>query len=223
MKLTPANIKKRIVGARTPATLALGLGKDGTLWASNRYWMTPAIRVTALLTHFNQPTGGPGTFQVNGTVTRTGDGVDPDVVLAKSEGCTVPLARALTGNHPAFVRFSDKLPWQAVYRSAEGFHYGIAADDLDWLTDLTSYDGGGQAAAAQFGLGEGERFGEVRVMAKPEEHSENTTPTMVLLAADVIKTVSPVRYEGQTRIDAVTENLGPRTVGVTVATRLGKS
>ena len=58
-------IKKRVVDrgtgqpGRDPGTLALG-EHEGMLWATNRYWLTPAVRVAPLLEQFNLSTGRPG-------------------------------------------------------------------------------------------------------------------------------------------------------------------
>jgi hypothetical protein len=228
------DIKRRVTAGRTasqlerePAQLALAeIG--GTLWASNRYWVTPAARVTALLTEYNLP-ADPGLFVVNGTVRVHPDGVNVEAMTAKTAAIldlakyTVPAAPVLLGGHAAHVPFGKD--WRAVYLTASGDHLGLPADDLAWLRD-TGYTGYGQAMAELIGLDtrgeQPERLGEVRVLAKPK----TDTHTPVLLAADAIRTVKPACYgpgdDGpQTYHAAETENLGPRVLGCLMAAKLG--
>jgi len=67
MKLTDL---KRVVGKGTkddPARLFL-TEHDGTLYATNSYWLVKAERVAPLLAHYNLPSNQPGAYNVNGSV-----------------------------------------------------------------------------------------------------------------------------------------------------------
>lgn len=226
-------IKKHITGGATPTRLAqeaatLATGEHaGLLWATNRYWLTPAVRVSALLDEYNQPTDEPGTYKVNGSVRRTGDGVKPGSMLGQPQDYPVDLAPVRFGAEQAYVQPGSRGPWLAVYRTADGATFGLRAEDLDWLSDLTGYGPSmGQPAAKALGLGESERFGPVMVQGPSPKDSMH--PKKVALVAEVIRTITPAGYSDerdesgrQTFIEAVTENLGPRVVGVMMAIRLG--
>lgn len=216
-----SEIKRRITGTKTsaqlsrdPATLALG-EYEGTLWATNRYWVTPARRVEPLLEQFNLDASGPGSFEVNGTIRRAGDRFRPGQFLpgrymGKLGDFPEPATQALIGGHAAHVRLSDRAPWLAVYQTEDGTTMGLPADDLAWLSS---------ALGLQSLVADGESFGEVRIMSK----GHGGKP--VALVADVTRTITPGSHgtgaDGkQVWHAAETKDLGPRMVGLLMAVRL---
>lgn len=226
-------IKKHITGGATPTRLAqeaavLATGEHaGLLWATNRYWLTPAVRVAPLLEQFNQPADEPGTYAVNGSVRRTGDGVKPGSMLGQPQDYPINLAPVRVGSEYAYVQPGNRGPWLAAYQSAAGAAFGLNAEDLAWLSDLTGYDASsGHLTAQAFGLAEDEKFGEVRVQCTSPK-TEGTVPQKVALVADVIRTITPSGYQPdpdtgkQIYAAAVTEVTGSRVVGVMMAMRLG--
>jgi hypothetical protein len=226
------DIKKHITGGvtgtqleRSPAVLATG-EHGGLMWATNRYWLTPAVRVNALLDQFNHSTDEPGTYAVNGSVRRTGDGVKPGSLLGQPEDYPTALASVRFGAEQAYVQPGNRGPWQAVYCTADGAMFGLNADDLTWLSDLTGYGPSmGQPAARALGLGESERFGPVMVQGPSPKDSMH--PQKVALVAEVIRTITPSSYgtdpgtSKQVYNEAVTEIIGSRVVGMMMAIRLG--
>lgn len=230
------DIKRRITGGRTasqlerdPAQLALA-ETGGVKWASNRYWVTPAARVTELLAEYNL-TADPGLFVVNGTVRAHPEDVNVEAMTARTAGLMdqskYPLAATpvLLGGREAHVPAGTKpASWLAVYQTTAGDHLGLSADDVAWLT-ATGYSGYGTTMAELIGLDthgdKPEHLGAVRVMAQQSVKDHQA----VLFVADAIRTVTPAGYgtgEGreQTYHPAVTENLGPRVVGALMARKL---
>ena len=217
-------IKRYITGsrsgadlARQPAALELA-AHDGIMWATNRYWLTPAARVAPLLGQYNLNAGTPGRFEVNSTVRKHDDNA-PDLSrqLSTPEKYPEPIAPVKLGGRDALVLTENGKFTLAVYQAASGALLGLPADDLAWLADTASYGQGSMGAALM--LGPSDRFGEVRVM------SEGHGGAPVLLTADVIRTVKPSGYEtsedGQRHFrPAETENLGPRTIGMLMAAKL---
>jgi hypothetical protein len=237
MSMSTKDIKRRITGGRTasqlerdPAQLAL-CETGGVKWASNRYWVTPAARVTALLAEYNLP-ADPGLFVVNGTVRVHPDGVNVEKMTERTAdlldlaGYPLAASPVLLGGREAHVPAGTRPAcWLAVYQTTAGDYLGLPADDVAWLTD-TGYTGYGQTMAELIGLDtrgdKPERLGAVRVLAKQtaKEHYP------VLFVADAIRTVTPAGYgpgdDGpHTYRPAVTENLGPRVVGALMARKLG--
>jgi hypothetical protein len=220
----PVNIKKRVTSGltaaqrgRQPATLALG-EHDGQLWASNRYWVTPAPRVAPLLEQYNLDPAVPGAFEVNGTVRKVGD-QGPDVGRLLSMGDYPEKAAPLkVAGHDAHVRLSDRSPWLAVYQVADGTVMGLPADDLAWLSNVYGTVCG---HPEEFGLAPDEYLTDVRVMTK------GTGGKPVLLVADRMRTVRHSSYgtDPETKElvhhPAVIENLGPKVIGALMAVKLG--
>jgi hypothetical protein len=237
MSMNTKDIKRRIAGGRTapqlerePAQLALAeIG--GILWASNRYWVTPAARVTALLAEYNLPVE-PGLSLVNGTVRPHPAGVNVEAMTEKTadlmDQSKYPLAATpvLLGGRAAHVPAGTKpASWLAVYQTTAGDHLGLPADDVAWLT-ATGYSGYGTAMAELIGLDtrgdKSEHLGAVRVMAQQSDKEHQP----VLFVADVIRTVTPSCYGPgdngpHTHHPAVTENLGSRVIGALMARKLG--
>ncbi len=216
-------VKKRVTksGAdlsRDPATLALG-EHDGIMWATNRYWLTPAARVAPLLKQFNLTAEQAGSYEVNSTVRKTSDeGFKPGRLIGKLEEYPEQAVPVRLGLYDAHVRLSDKAPWLAVYRAEGGAVFGLPADDLAWLTDIT----GMQLTRPQaFELGPDDHFGEVKVMCKGRSGS-----APVAIVADVIRTIEPGMYGtgedgGATYTASRTENLGLRVIGLLMSVKLG--
>lgn len=220
-------VKRHVTGGRTapdlardPAKLELA-GYDGIMWASNRYWLTPAARVAPLLKQYNLDAGKPGRFEVNSTIRQYDDG-GPDFVRQMDGALTEftePAAAVQLGGRDAYVRTADGRHDLAVYQTAAGTLMGLPPDDLAWLSEMFPVDHRNLSVA--LGLGPDDHFGPVRIMTK----GHGAAP--VVLAADVIRTVKPGGYgpAGEDEresawIPAVTENLGARVIGMMMATRL---
>lgn len=208
--------------SRNPATLGLA-EHDGVLWATNRYWITPAARVAPLLEAFNLDAGKPGAFKVNSTVRRHADSAPGIGRLIGSLGdYPEPAAPVRLGGWAAYVQPSARDKFMlAVYQTADGTLLGLPDSDLAWLADITSMQ---MHRPQAFELGPDEHFSEVRVMTK----GRGAAP--VLLVADVIRTLKPASYGTdpetgkQVHRPAETENLGPRIIGALMAHKLdGKS
>jgi hypothetical protein len=217
-------IKKRVISrntaaqsSRDPASLVLG-EHDGILWASNRYWITPAARVAPLLEQYNLSADQPGSFEVNTTVRKVDDrGFQPGRLLGKPEEYPDPASPVLIGGHRAHVRLSDRHPWLAAYQSEDGAAFGLPADDLAWLMDIT----GMQLSRLQaFERGPDDHFGEARVMCKGR-----CGMAAVAITVDVTRTVTPASYGtaadgGSEYHPAETQNLGPRVIGLLMPVKL---
>lgn len=212
-------IKQRVISTAKAykADPELVLGEhDGIMWASNRYWLTPAARVAPLLEEYNLSAGQPCRLDVNSVVRKRSDeGLKPGRLLGKPEDYPAELAPVRLGDgHRAHVRMTDKHPWLAVYQDEDRTVIGLPADDLDWLSDIAGMP---LSRPQAFELGPDDQFGEVRVMGKGK-----TGSAPVAIVADVIRTVKPASWSGpiEDRHDAVTENLGPRIVGLLMSVKL---
>jgi hypothetical protein len=220
-----SQVKRRITGGsassardnRDPASLALG-EHDGIVWASNRYWLTPAARVAPLLEQFNLSAEQAGSFEVNSTVRKTSDsGPRVGSLIGKPEDYPEQAAPVRHGLYDAHVRLSDRLAWLAVYQAEGGAMFGLPADDLAWLSDITGLL---LSRPQAFDLGPDDHFGEVAVMCKG-----GSTSAPVAIVADVIRTVQPGSYGtgqdgGATYTARRTENLGPRVIGLLMSVKL---
>jgi hypothetical protein len=224
-----ANAIKRYVTSGSNATTLrnqparLDLAESGgILWATNRYWITPAARVAPLLEHYNLDAGKPGAFEVTSAVRRTGEnGPDIGRLLGKPGDYRVPVAPVRLGGLEAHVRLSERNAWLAAYQTADGMLLGLPAGTLAWLSDTYAMQ---TTRPRAFELNLEERFGDVRIMLM-----DSNGGRAAAIIADVIRTIAPARYgperdpdtKLEIRHDAVTENLGPRILGALMTIKLG--
>jgi hypothetical protein len=215
-----STIKRHVVSGRTAAGLArqpaeLRLAAhEGVMWASNRYWLTPAARVELLLSQYNLDPSEPGLFEVNSAVRKvSGESFDVGSQFGQAGEYAEPAAPVQLGGRDALVRTADGKHLLAVYQTAAGALMGLDPDDLAWLSE--TYMCGNRALSVTLNLGPGDHFGDVRVMTRGHGNAP------VLLVADVIRTIEPGRHEDGTWIPAVTGNMGPRIIGMMMAVRLG--
>jgi hypothetical protein len=209
----PNVIKRYITGGRTAAELARDpaqlhiSGYDGTMWASNRQWLTFAERVTPLLTQYNL-TADPGSFEVNGTVRRTGD-KGPDFRSQLDQALDLydePITPVKVGVFDALVQVG-KHQW-AAYRTEDGELMRLDPEVAGWLTRL-----------GDLPVDEGCHYAGVRIMSKGHAGP-------VIIVADQVRTVKHAGYgtdpdTGKSvYIPAEVENLGPRVLGMMMALRL---
>jgi len=188
------------------------------MWASNRYWLTPAARIAPLLEQYNLDAAQQGRFEVNSAIRQT-DTTGPDFA-SQLDGVLAeypePAAAVQLGSRDAYVRTADGKHDLAVYQTAAGTLMGLDPDDLHWLSETFPVDH--RDLAVVLGLGPDEHFGAVRVMSKGHGNAP------VLLVADVIRTLKPGGYDdasdSRTWRPAVTENLGPRITGMMMAVKL---
>lgn len=210
---TVSAIKQHITGGSTRGSDLCVFEHEGVMWATNKYWVTPASRVAPLLEKFNLDPGVPGAYTVNGGIRRN---EAADYVAASKLGryidpaqYPVALVPSVVAGKQAYTR-SDTGHYRAVYQSADGAFLGPVADDLEWLS-----------MAYSLPVEKDCRYGDVRYMAaEPGEGAR-----VVAVIADLIRRLSPVTYgtdpvtREQTRHGGETENLGPRVLGfLTVAT-----
>jgi len=184
-----------------PAALCVG-EHEGVMWASNRYWVTPARRVALLLEKFNLDATVPGTYEVTGSNVRPappisavpfapGNHLDPAAY-------PVALVPVLVAGRQAYSRADSGL-YRAVYQTTDSAFLALPADDLEWLSAIWSID-----------PPEDCYHGPVRYLAAVPGKGNRT----VGIVADLIRRVTPVTYEGSERRGGETENLGPRVVGI---------
>jgi hypothetical protein len=181
------------------------------MWASNRYWLTPAQRVAPLLERYNLDPSVPGSYQVNGTVRKAnGDNEGNPVVPrlgryldpALYQVAVVPV---LVAGAQAYVMPGRS--YLAAHQTADGEFLGLDADSLAWLSGVTT-------------AGEGLHYGNMRLMAgEPASEMGNRS---VALVADLIRTVTPSGPDGEGGwTEAVRETTGVRVIGMIASVKLG--
>lgn len=184
-----------------PARLVV-IEADGAMWASNRYWFTPASRVAPLLEKFNLDPGKPGDYQVNGTVRPHPQPLTPNMgQYLDPDRYPEPLERLRFRGIDVFaLSATDQV--LAVYEARDGVLIGLPEDNRAWLSMIHSLP-----------TPDGTRYGPVRYMVR-EGHEAISVE--VAFVADLIRTVEPAVWSGpvEDRREAVTENLGPRVVGI---------
>jgi hypothetical protein len=206
-------IKQHITGGSTQGSALCIFEHEGTMWATNKYWVTPASRVAPLLEKFNLDPGVRGAYEVNGGIHRS---EAMEAVAAEKLGryldpahYPVALVPSLVAGEQVYTRARTG-HYRAVYQAADGAFLGPVADDLEWLSMVYSLPTEDDCY-----------YGTVRYMAaEPGEGAR-----VVAVIADLIRRVSPVTYgtdpvtREQTRHGGETENMGPRVLGfLTVAT-----
>jgi hypothetical protein len=207
-------IKKHVGGsAQSPAALYL-FEHDGAVWASNRYWVTPAPRVAPLLERFNLDSSKPGAFEVNGTVHRAngdnnGNPVIPDLSRHLDPAAyAVPLVPVMVAGRHAHVPASDaRGVYLAVYGTGDGAFLGLETDTLTWLS-----------AYYALPTEEGYYYGQPRYVTTEPSPGKNRSAGIV---ADLMHTTEPGRNEDGTYIPSKAENLGPRVTGIIASVKLG--
>lgn len=207
-------IKKHVGGtAKYPAMLIV-FEHEGSMWATNRYWVTRASRVAPLLEKYNLDPAVPGAYEVNGSVHRDDAGAYVNAAgLAKNLDpalYTVPLVPVLVAGRQAYNR-SDGGVYRAVYQTADSMFLALEADGLEWL-----------AATWSIESPEDCYHGTVRYLTTEPHEDKNRA---VAIVADLIRRLSPVVHgtgpDGEpTRSGGETENLGPRVLGIITSARL---
>lgn len=218
------DIRRHVTGGQTasqleraPAQLHLA-EHGGMLWATNRYWLTPAVRVAPLLEKFNLDPAVPGSYLVNGSI-RSYEHKLPSLglLMGKLVDYPEPIAPVTIGGRAAYVHAGARDKFMlAAYQTADGTAMGLLADAVDWLTDTSAMQ---LTRPRAFELPLEQHFGAVRVLSK----GRGSAP--VAFVADVIRTIKPGAHgpdeTGRTVWhEAETENLGPRIVGLLQALKL---
>jgi hypothetical protein len=209
----PNDIKKHITyGSKgsIPSYLAVNT-VGGTLWATNKYWLTYAERVAPLLEQYNLPADEPGVYQVNGTVTRASDQVPNISAYAKNARDFEPGIRVKVAGQPAFTLGGRGDALFAMFLLADGTHAGLMESELAWLSDTS--------AAPR--LPEGCHYGEVRVSFCK---SGSDKPPQAMIRANVIRTLEKAHYGDDGRgeyVPAVTESAEPVVLGYMMGVNYG--
>lgn len=205
-----AAIKRHVTGGKLApgqsASLELQADAEGVMWASNRYWISPAVRVTPLLTQFNLDPDKPGSYEVNGSI-RPGGQLSADCNWTRHLDpvlYTMPVMPVLiAGKMQAYVS-TDGGAFRAVYQATDGTVMSLAADQLDWLSSTYNLP-----------HPEDSWYGAVRFLVSAKSKGARS----VAIVADLLHRVSPAMHgtgpdgEGTTR-GGETENLGPRVIGI---------
>jgi hypothetical protein len=216
MQAKPNDIKKHVTyGNKTSSPAYLAVNEvGGELWATNRYWLTRAERVAPLLEQYNLPAGEPGVYQVNGTVSRTGDQVPNVAAYVKNLKNFTPGIRVHVGGQPALARGGTGVLF-ALYVLADGSHAGLLENELDWLSDIMTAPK----------LPDGYRYGDVRVSFHKTDAGK---PPQAMIRTEVVHTIEPGHYadkvEGQTvqeYVPAVTEPGEPVVLGYMMGVSYG--
>lgn len=200
------------------ATTLATFEHEGSLWATNAYWVTPALRVAPLLERFNLDTSVPGVYEVNSTVHKSnsatraatmGRHLDPKLY-------TVPMVPVMVAGEQAYTRTGGGL-FLAAYQTADGAFMGLAVDDLEWVSNTYNLPNE-----------EHHYYGPVRYLTGEPGSEADGEPRKraVAVIADLIHTVKPSSYGTgengeQVHHPAETENLGARVVGIIAPLPLG--
>ncbi len=128
----------------TAAKQAIGKGgnlylseHDGAMWATNRYWLTRAERVGALLDRFNVALDKAGAYEVGTAVRRTGDEKPAVACHLKLSDYPAELSPVKTGERQAYAKAGDG-EFAALYETPDGETVAVHDAQLCWLSELTS-------------------------------------------------------------------------------------
>jgi hypothetical protein len=123
---------------------------DGTPWATNRYWLAPASRISPLLEKFNVSPTDTGSYDVNGSVRKRSDDSPKVGQMLDIRDYRDLLAPVKVSGHDAYVNVDGE--YVALFTRADtGDYVGVVASWLEWLADAPA--------------GYGERYGPARYMA----------------------------------------------------------
>lgn len=132
--LTAAQVKRRIgTGMLVLADV------EGTVWASNRYWLTRAESLDPFLREHS--ISGPGTYWIeNGSVERTGTEVPDLGKFMDLAQYTVPLRPVQLGGHDEIYAPGREGYFQLFEHAdkVETVIVAVPADQLDWLEDVAT-------------------------------------------------------------------------------------
>lgn len=204
----PGDIKRRVIAgnATTHQPAALLLNKaHGTMWATNKYWATEAVRVEPLLRQYNLSAEEPGWFDVDARGARPTGHQPPDIerMVRDVASFTLTAKRATVGGQAAYALTHKGEP-MALYELEDGTIAGLDADVHDWLRETH-----------QVLLPERERVGDVRALFRKPE----TGGVMAAFIAHTVRIIDPPGHELGTYVPAVTEPGEPRLLGVMMAVK----
>jgi hypothetical protein len=109
------------------------LEHEGTMWASNRFWLCPAAHIQPYLDQHG--IDGPGAYEVSGKVIKPCQAPpwDPSRLLDPTE-YTVPLKNTWIGTSQAYIMDNDG-NLAEVLTTPDEDHVAVRADWIEWLEE----------------------------------------------------------------------------------------